>query len=357
MSPQRIKGAPDPVSQILQEEGSIKYDFPIRTGRAVYNDFSLTGLNEIPVLMHCSYVLSGAAYKNLLLDPEEITIALLVEPAVVLIKSKTTGWGVAENIIHATANKVLQQLQDTDPPDLIREYSLTAEKWIVRDYVDYGESTQREIDENSRPLNKGEVLERPKKIQVADFYIFPSAGNILYKAQIQYMRLEEIAWTMRIASTGAAATNIISGYIGGEKQAEASLNSGKRNVFMPGNVTVQKIGGTTFQDQQIREFTRWLSLYYERVRIVDTGDEPDRPVGQVRRLRMIPMLGLVRRLRYQLEGIVTALGGSIQFDEIIVSAPADRDMEMAILERVRSRIGDEMYWRRMLAIAGISPPE
>jgi hypothetical protein len=293
------------------------------SGRELYDEHSITGLNRIPVIKLAGYVLAGAKVVTPPSYPvslEEIHTTLEVDGSLLMVRGEIEG-----GLVEAEWDSCTQLLPACEiegkSEDVYREYERTPDGWQVTDYTHYGDPAQVEIASVLMP--ESEIV-----------YYFNAAEpvGILYHAQRTYRRIEEITQTIRKFQKGPATKVGVTGYIRDEDKVRAELMGPDPFYVISGVDTNITMGGNTAAiDQLLREQQALLPMYYQQTHVVDTESPVQRPSGADRALVLGPMLRYVESVRNQIKAVMTQLGAECTFERIHTTDILDRQNEFNLL--------------------------
>ena len=294
------------------------------SGRELYESRSITGLNRIPIITLTGFVLSGARVSGSVPVPlETIVEAMLIDGPVVLI-----GGEMASDIVESRPNSFTQLFRDVtlagSTMDIHRVYQRTPAGWAYVDYRHYGGKDQTVIAQGDLPADA-----------VTYWYNAVTPTGILYPSQDTYHRIEEIARSIRTMQSGPSTKTIVGGHIRNQTQAAADLVGNDPVVFIPGDVTVDKMADTGVVNQLISEFDKLLPMWYQLTHIVDTASPIQRPSGADRQLVLAPMRRFVELLRDQITNVLAMFGASWSSERLHTTDVAERQAALLLLKDLR----------------------
>lgn len=297
------------------------------SGRHIFNVNSITGLNQIPVISHQSYITAGATFEN---DPEVLPVnlddlaeALIVDGTVVIDRPDPNATGVIMMGITTgtTPTHIVQDtglVDDMDRP-ITRVYDLEGNVWQWKEYVHYKD-----------PVAQSEIGRSTEGISSDLIYVYMNGAGLLYEAQFTFRRLEEIETDSR-AVTRQLKVMIISGFTGDMERTTSTLNdSDKKILKTPKDVKVYFPTSTAVIDQLETNFQRLVGLYFWRVNMVRMDDSSEAS-GVARRLIMAPMLNYIDATRAKVEQIYRNYEVEISFDRIVTMTVEERRGEIDII--------------------------
>jgi hypothetical protein len=297
---------------------------PYVSGRALYDEHSITGLNRIPVIKLAGYVLAGA---KLLTPPrynvslEEIHATLEIDGSLLMVNGE-----MQTGVIQADWDSCVQCIPacaiEGGAQDIYREYEITPDGVTVTDWLHYGEAAQA-------------IIAGPTALPRADVVWYYNAAEpvgILYHAQGTYRRIEEISQTVRRFQKGPATKVGVTGYVRDEDKVRAEMMNDDPMYIISGVNTQITMGGNTAAiDQLLNEQSKLLPMYYQQTHIVDTESPVQRPSGADRTLVMGPMLRYVDTVRAQITNVLEQLGATWTTERIHTTDILDRQNEFNLL--------------------------
>lgn len=331
-----------PATQIAPSKRKDYY--PVYTGRMIYEQLSMSGLNRVPVEMHKYRALRGFRTGGTLpTKPEEVVELLLVEGSPVFHWNEEAEWECMENLIQADTEDVYQ-LVSTDRY-ILRHFRNTGAEWIIYDTpLDQWAAYGKEVDEPSGNI--------PTDL----FRVYENGRGILYPAQWMYQRLEEIRWGIRQETSDFALSLLIIGMVSpNPEQALDKLESGKRIANIPGqSATVQRVGDSRIPDQLAAEYKDLEAEYFRACYLFDTSNQPDRPVGLDLQLRLEPQAAYVEDLRRKVVEVYAMLDytAPIQFTPLETQTVADKaQIAQTMIALVEAKLIDGQRAAEIIAAA------
>lgn len=309
-------------------------DGNIVTGRELYSDPSITGLNRVPITILSSYILAKASLTSGVVpfSLEELTETLLVDgpwiewktPPIKKDEELCGVWDAKRDQFTLRIEKENQQAYEQDSY-ILRQFKSNGSGWTITDFTPNGNDGYDETPGGSAPAS-------------ALNYIFNAVSpvGVLMPAQVTYNRIEEIANTIRRFQTGPGAKTLIVGNVRNKTTATADLESDDPYAFVGGSgVVVDRMASTAAIDQLIAETTRLQPLYYQQVHMVDTTSPVQRPSGQDRALVLGPMMRFVDALTSQITRVLDYYGAAWRYERIHTTDVLDRTQQMALLIQQR----------------------
>ena len=299
------------------------------SGRYIFDINSITGLNQIPVISHQSYITAGASFDG---DPEVLPVklddlveGLIVDGTVVINRSvdpEGTGEIMTGIIPGTTPERIVQDtgLVDFENRRITRVYVLEGEVWQWKEYVYWQDPKQRmEIGHSTKGIAKEYI------------YVYMNGAGLLYEAQYTFRRLEEIEKDTR-SVTRQLKIMIVAGFTGDMDTATSALNDNERKILkVPKKVEVYFPTSTAVVDQLETNFQRLVALYFKRVNMVHMDDSSEAS-GVARRLVMAPMLNYIDATRTKVEEIYEHYDVKVTFDRIVTMTVEERKGEIDIVD-------------------------
>lgn len=315
-----------PATQIARPKPKDYY--PVYTGRMIYEQITMSGLNSVPVQMHLQRALRGfTATGTLPYKQSEVTELLLVEGSAVFYLDEDGDWECMENLITADDEDIYQLIMPYMPEYAanmsahdctLRHFVATPDGWIIYDtpfntWAATGKES--EVPAGSKPAQEVRVYENGR--------------GILYKPQWIWQRLEEIRWGIRQETSDFALSLLIIGMVSPNPEAAlAKLESGKRIANIPGsgNPRVERVGDSRIPDQLDMEYDKLEAAYFRMCYLFDTANQPERPVGLDLQLRLEPQAAFVEDLRTKIVDVYRMLDytGEIKFTPLETQTVTDK---------------------------------
>lgn len=305
------------------------------TGRKVYDELSITGLNRAPIEIltafitaastlegsglgiwpeiklatMCEYVLVDGSFVVRYVGEEQATKDHLDEPYVFL-----------EDCLEIHRNLIVQQLRNERDiiTDITRVYERGETSWTVRDIKGYG--------------NKNQVVESTETYPLDYILSYPYGKGLLWPNQKTYRRLEEIQESIRAQTGPAALALIVTGYAGDWKRATDTFAKGAKIIGIPGTATVTRVASNNTADQLMANSEKLEDRYIENMHLIKVS-ETATISGKSRIIAMRPMLSYVDTIRLVLDEIYEQLGYKITWGGIDIVDTSEKDTELNLLER------------------------
>jgi hypothetical protein len=310
-----------PSTQIAPEKDDQQYG--IYLGREIYDQFTISGLNKLPVTMLADRACLGAEPST---EPPvsiyDVCESLLVDGGQVytLIEG---GWVRQNKLLVVQDNFIAQELDETDALDvpLVREWHLNGDKWSFVVYKDYWDQPER--------LKKGGGTKPASEV-----ICIPNGMGILYPVQWTYQRLEEIRWSIRQETNDFALSILVMGPIGTNPQdAISQLENGSRIAKLmsgPGT-SVERVGDSRIPEQLANEYKELAIEYFNNCHILDMSRQPERPVGLDLQLRLEPQMNFVEGLRRKISEVMAVWGVDVEYKKLTTISPQDKQLEVNTL--------------------------
>ena len=331
-----------PITQL--EPSKPKDTYPVYTGRMIYDQLTISGLNRVPVEMHKYRALRGISADSLPVKPEEMVELLLVEGSPVFHWNEEAEWEPITNIITADDESVYQLVMG-ERGYILRHYARGAEVWVIYDTpLEYWAASGKETDE------------AVGFIPIADFRVYENGRGILYPNQWTYQRLEEIRWNILQETSDFALSLLIIGMVSpNPEDALAKLEAGRRIANIPGQgATVQRVGDSRIPDQLDAEYQRLESEYFRACYLFDMSQQPDRPVGLDLQLRLEPQSAYIEDLRRKMVECYAMLDytAPIRFAPVETLSMADKlALAQTMISLTESRLIDTTRASEIIADA------
>jgi hypothetical protein len=295
------------------------------SGRVIYDETGITGLNRIPIGELAGNILAGAKFnhaESLPVAPEELVNTLLIDGCWL------DAQGVIQaNIISASQNQAVQYIPPANPGEdtITRIWERVDDGWNITDYKDYGQQGQAATRE---PGFAPDALVR--------WYYNPLCPTgVLYPARKTYARLEELADSMRNAQRGPGAKTGIPGYVHNRNLVAQDLLSDRPFFFTGTETPLDRMTSTAVVDQLLTEIARLEPKYYAQTHIVDTSNPVQRPSGADRQLVLGPMFRFVDAMRKQVSAVLALYNATWVYERIHTTDTAERIQQLDLLVRQR----------------------
>lgn len=323
-------------------------DYKVVTGRQIYEEISLTGINRSVICSLCAFITGEADMKLTgesvwpMIPPDKLAEYFLVDGsfALRLISEKEMKadeklddpYEFLTDLKEVHRRLVTQQLRDPDDKltDVTRVWQQTNTNWLVRDVKNYGLENEQILATNHYPLEM--------------FLPYPNGFGVLYWNQFTYRRIEEIEQSIRQQTGKAALSLILTGYMGDIKQAQQAFATGSEIVHIPGNPTVTRVASTSTADQLMRSGDKLMLLFLKNTHQVEISETATLS-GVARRLAMTPMLHYIRMVQRQIQDVYETLGYELSLRGINIMTPEERGAELDFLKRGRdeNHLNEEEY--------------
>lgn len=288
----RLQELPVPVTQI--PPATEKDQYPVYSGRTIYEQLTISGLNKLPITMLEDRGCLGAKPSS----PPPIPIKhafneRLVSGGMAAKLDEHGDWMFLANVLKVGKREIVQQVFPDDNAGnepWIRVYtrSEAGDDWTVVLY-------EGEPDEGNV---KGSTT-----VPDSEMVVLPGDRGLLYPHQWMYQRLEEIRWSIRKETSDFALSILLIGHISKNTELDvAALESGARVAVIPGSQTqVQRVGDSRVVDQLSGEYNSIAVEYFRNMHLFDASKQPDRPVGIDLQLRLQPQISFIENLRLEIE--------------------------------------------------------
>ena len=293
-----------------------------RTGREIYDEQMISGMNKMPVSTLISFIIGGTQFENPPFDIEELAEYLLIEGSVLIVDNE-----IQEGVCSATNIEVVQDLPVTDPVTgsvITRVYTRTIGEWTVVDYVFYGMSDrQKQISINAAP---------DKSV-----YVYPNGTGVLFPVQKQLWRIERIYQVMEKQTTGQGLLKkLISGYLGDINQIRVATADDDISVYgVPGgDVKGIDLATEVIINNQIAQLDRLEPVYLRNVHVIGTVDASNIS-GISRTIYMTPMTTFVEKVRGWITEICAQFNYTPVFERLPLQGIDERKAEFELLKELR----------------------
>lgn len=309
--------------------------YPVYTGRTIFEQITISNLNRIPVELLKNRTLRGIKADEPPVAPEKVCELLLVEGGAALYLDGGGEWECLENLLSCTDSEIWQ-LAMAEKENAAG--GLLPSEWVYRRFVNNGDVWQViDID----PDTGKDLQDQPPPIPADAMVVYPNGQGILYPTQWMFQRLEQIRWDIRQETSDFALSMLIIGMVSpNPEDALAKLESGKRIANIPGQgATVERVGDSRVVDQLAAEYQALEAEYFRACHIMDTADQPNRPVGFDLQLRMEPQTAFIETLRRKVIEVYAMLGftGPITFRRLETMTPADKTAELTNIMTAQDR--------------------
>lgn len=285
-----------PATQIVRPKRNDYY--PVYTGRMIYDQLTMSGLNRVPVEMHKYRALRGFETNGALpIKGETMLELLLVEGSPVFHWNEEAEWEPVTNLIQADREDVYQLI--CGETYILRHFRQAGKSWRIYD----------------TPLGEWSAYGRESEKVVAtiaadELLVYENGRGIVYPNQWMYQRLEEIRWGIRQETSDFALSLLIIGMVSPNPEiALARLEAGKRIANIPGQgAQVERVGDSRIPDQLSAEYKDLEAEYFRACYLFDTSNQPERPVGLDLQLRLEPQAAFVEDLRRKIVETYAMLG-------------------------------------------------
>ena len=324
------------------------------TGREIFEELSITGLNRSPIETLTSLISADSELNQApaVTDWPEIPLAVICEYVLVdgSFAVRYTGDKKADepyvflkDCVEIHKTKIVQQLRNERGllSEIVRVYEKGEKNWTVKDIRNYEKPDAQ--------------IQKTEKYPVALLIAYPYGQGLLYWNQKTYRRLEEIEQSIRQQTGPASLSMIITGFAGSVTQARSTFGKGPKIVGIPGNVTVHRVASNTTADQLMSNSEGLLTKYYKNMHLVEVS-ETSTMSGRSRKIAMMPMLSYVESIRAVLDEVYELLGYEVSWGGIDVLETAELISQLDFLKRGRDEghLDDQEYRRKVRALYGLT---
>lgn len=301
-----------------------KPNYPVVSGRQVFEERSITGLNRLPVVIHANAINKGATEQGTDPTVPEITERVLVDGTLLdvggVIRTNILAVRRPDNETPGSVVEVFPRDGMDRPVDIHRHwYTLDGIQWFYQD------------------MDKTGALEGQPTLVESDVRVIWNGTGILEPTQWTYRRLEQIENSVRRLQTGAGLKTILHGMIRNIQQTKDALNDeGEDIAVVSGDTKVDRATSTNQIDKLESERKALLALYYQAVNITDTTYQPDRPSGADRQLQLAPQARFIEAQREIISRVMREwYGVNVEFSQLHTASVQDRTMEYQLLVQLR----------------------
>ena len=341
-----MEGIPQPVLSPDQQYTEV-------SGRKIFEELSITGLNRAPIETLTAFITADSEMnqKGATVWPEvplaDVCQQILVDGSFAM---RYTGDEKADkpylflrDCLEIHRYKIVQRLRDEADhlTDIHRVYEKGEKSWTVRDVKGYGSQYPQTINTETYPLEA--VL------------AYPYGKGLLYYNQKTFRRLEEIQESIR-ANTGPAALSlIVTGYTGDWKRAHDTFTTGARVIGIPGNADVHRVASNNTTSDLLANDAQLLPTYLENMHLVKVS-ETAQISGKSRIIAMKPMLNYVQTIRTVLDEVYAMLGYEITWGGLDVTDTAEKVAELDFLKRGYDEriLSEQEYRQKSRALYGLT---
>ncbi len=270
------------------------------TGREVFEEISISGLNRSPIEILTAFITADSTIEQTgatvwpEIPTEKICENVLVDGSIAM---RYTGDEKADepyvflrDCVEIHRSLIVQKLRDDRGrvTNVTRVYEKTESEWIVKDVTGYGTGHELVQSTESYPLEM--ILS------------YPYGEGLLYYNQKTYRRLEEIEESLRQQTGPASLSLIVTGYAGDWPKAQDTFAKGAKIIGIPGNADVHRVSANNTADQLMRSSLDLMQKYLKNMHLVEVS-ETSTMSGKSRKLAMMPMLNYVNTIRMVLDEI------------------------------------------------------
>ena len=273
----------DRVYDSLTDDGDGEYQ-PI-TGREIYSQLMISGMNRLPINVLTSYITRGASIGEPLRS-SNVADQLLIEGHLLMLNDNVNGWHFEDNIVYAEPGRVCQLWYGNTGLAITREYLLSGDTWTLTDYLHYGTDRQ-EVYEDVGTREARDVKQYVNKL---------IPRGLLYPAQRTLMQIEQMYLTKELLTNETVGTNFFVNYGGSQAKLTKALRDKKANVALPQGTELLKAGGSILYDQLLRDEAVTTRNYLSLMHLV-IPDTLERVSGVAMRYSLTPQTNFVAKMQ------------------------------------------------------------
>jgi len=299
--------------------------FTERTGRKIYEEKTISGLNRLPIETLISFIIGGSKFESPPFDIEDLAERLLVDGTIVIYDNEYLG-----NIVYADELKVVQRLEvvsNNDKPvtRVFKRENKDSDRWTSQDFEDYGLDTQKEISEE---------IELPAKT----FFAYINGVGILSPNQKQFWRIEQIFVTMMEQTSGPGLVKkILSGYVGSIESIRSQMDNKGGIICIPGGDTkLFDVASDMITNQLIAQLDKLVPNYFRNLHVIDTEGAAN-VSGISRKLLMTPMTTFVEKVRGWIIEVCAYFNYVPVFAQLPMDSIEEREKELNLLENLLAK--------------------
>lgn len=328
---------PQPVLSADQEYAPI-------SGRRIFEQLSITGLNRAPIETLTAFITADSQMnqKGATIWPEvplaEVCEHILVDGSFAMRYTDDLKADKAylflRDCLEIHRLKIVQRLRDEADylTNIHRVYEKGEKNWTISDTKGYGSQSPQTINTETYPLEA--------------VIAYPYGKGLLWWNQKTFRRLEEIQESIR-ANTGPASLSlIVTGYTGDWKRAHDTFTQGAKVIGIPGNADVHRVAANNTTQDLLSNNSQLSPTYIENMHMVNVS-ETLAISGKSRIIAMKPMLNYVTTIRTVLDEVYAMLGYEISWGGLDVTDTGEKVAELDFLKRgYDERILDESEYRQ-----------
>ena len=281
------------------------------TGREIYSQLMISGMNILPINILTSYVTRGATTDEPLRS-SNVSDQLLIEGHLLMVNDNVNGWHFENNIVFAEPGRVCQLWYGDGNLPITREYLLSGDTWTITDYLHYGTDRQEEY-EAVGTLPAGEVKQYVNKLIPA---------GLLYPAQRTLFQIEGIYLTKELLADESIATNFFVNYGGSMAKLKKMLKERSVNKALPQGTELLHAGGSPLYDQLMRDERVTTQNYLSLMHLV-IPDTLERVSGVAMRYSLTPQTNFVDKVRSEVKAVYRLFGVDIAFEKTSLKATTE----------------------------------
>lgn len=323
-------------------DGSSPKDYPYveRSGRAVYDEKTIAGYNQLPVDENTAYIIRGAK-GNLAALPVGISLAdqakaYQLDGGIVAVNIANIGWELQTYLVECTPRRVVQDYTTKLRADHVesvtqvwRLFELQADgSWLASEIRNYGTPSA---------VTQGEPVVIPKGAMIC----VPNEMNpsgILEPAQRKFHRIEEIYRALQGNMNPSTVSTILSGLVANIQKAINNLNRGSRFVGIPGNIQVHKVGDSGIGAQLLAELEQLIPDYFRMMKVSATIDSLERVSGVAVALTLTPQMEFIEQAREKLIEACRLFNVTVRFPRLVTDSAEQREIKLRNLIAASDRL-------------------
>ena len=313
----------DDLSRITRRAAAMSTNrtFVERTGREIFGEHTISGMNRLPINTLLSFIVGGTRFEKPPFDIEELAEYLLVEGSVLIVDHE-----IQCGVVSATQLEVVQQLDVPYPVDgstITRVYQRTVEgtDWTVTDYIHWKISgKQKQLEQKIAPA--------------AAVIVYPNGKGVLFPVQKQLWRIERIYQVLEKQTTGQGLLKkLVSGYLGDINTiSDAAANDDISVIGVPGgDLKGLDLATDVIVNTQTAQLDRLEPVYLRNVHVIGTVDASSIS-GLSRQIFMTPMTTFVEKVRGWIIEICALFNYEPSFESLPVKSVEEKQKEYDLLK-------------------------
>lgn len=286
-------------------------EFRPQSGRTLYDQLMISGMNIMPINILTSYVTRGASGDEPLRS-SAVSDQLLIEGSLLMLNDSVHGWHFENNIVYAEPGLVCQQWYSDLATVITREYLLDGDTWTITDYTRYGTDSQS-VYEDVGTLSASDVKQYVNKL---------TPSGLLYPAQRTLLQIEQMYLTKQLLTNETVGTNFFVNYGGSQAKLTKALKDKKANVALPQGTELLKAGGSVLYDQILRDERVTTQNYLALMHLV-IPDTLERVSGVAMRYSLTPQTNFVDKVRTEVKAVYRLFGVDIEFEKTSLKSTSE----------------------------------